>query len=280
MRILITGGAGSLAADIIPPLVGYGHAVTAVDSSPVAERTRRAAADQVFDSGGSLRTVETDLFSLDNQSQLFAEADTVIHLAGIPLEDEWPQILKTNIDLTERVLRRAQDFGVARVIYASSIHATGFTPIPPMGTLLSPDIPANPNTYYGTSKAAGEALCRYFSNTTTIRILNVRICSRFLYPQDERMLSTWLSPRDAAELFHVGCTSPLPRAYWSIWGVSANKRTWFDTNPGELLGFRPLDNAETYADSVPPNPQHHAQTSAGATIGGQFSSSNPPRMKG
>lgn len=280
MYTVITGGAGSLAADIIPDLVGRGHHVRAVDQRPVSEHTQRLAAEEGARSGGSLTTVATDLSILTDPEKVFAEASAVIHLAGIPLEDEWHAVLQANIDLTERVLGLSNQFAVPRFVYASSIHAVGFTPIPRRGELLAPTIEVNPNTYYGASKAAGEALCRYFANTTDLQVLNVRVCSRFALPRDSRMLSTWLSPGDAAELFHQGCTHAIPESYWSVWGVSANTRTWFDAYPGELVGFKPQDDAEAHIESLPAHSWLESSTPAGTTIGGQFSSTNPPRMKG
>lgn len=137
MRVAITGAAGSLAADIIPALLEVGVELVCVDRT-----------NPTTDLG-----LEWRLCSTTDREELkaaFVGCDAVIHLAGIPLEDEWERILENNIDGTQAVLDTALHAGVDKVVLASSIQATGFVGIP-ADEAVPADMRVRPNTFYGVS---------------------------------------------------------------------------------------------------------------------------------
>jgi uronate dehydrogenase len=76
----------------------------------------------------------------------------------------------------------------------------------------------------------------------------MRIGSCFPEPIDERMLSTWLSYGDFCRLVEVGLSADY--AYEVVYGVSANTRGWWDNSNAYRLGYRPQDDAETFAAKV------------------------------
>ena len=127
----------------------------------------------------------------------------MIHLGGIPGEAPWPQILEVNIDGTYKVFEAARRAGVGRVMYASSNHAVGFRP---RADFPVPDyaFPA-PDTYYGVSKVAGEALGSLYHYRYGLDSICIRILTCAERPPDVRSLSTWLSPDDAGRLFEAAC---------------------------------------------------------------------------
>ena len=55
-----------------------------------------------------------------------AGIDCVVHLAGIPTEAPWDDILQLNIGGRYNVFEAARRQGVKKVIFASSNHAVGF----------------------------------------------------------------------------------------------------------------------------------------------------------
>jgi uronate dehydrogenase len=177
-----------------------------------------------------------------------AGADAVIHLGGIPTENAWAPILDVNINGTYTVFEAARRAGVARVVFASSNHAVGFTP---RESFPVPDGAAPvPDTYYGVSKAAGEALAALYAHRYGLEAVCVRILSCFDRPQDPRMLATWLSPDDAGRLFEACVTAPAP-GFRVIYGVSANTRGgWVSLDGARALGYDPRDDAEAYAPEV------------------------------
>jgi uronate dehydrogenase len=269
-RIALTGAAGSLAADIIPGLLAQGHSVVGID--------QRTPAD-TFGCEFVVGPI--------NDRALLLEAmrgcDAVIHLAGIPLEAEWAQIMQANIDGTEAVLHVAQRLGIGRVVLASSIHAAGFVPVPTDGTLVPDDVPVRPNTFYGVSKAAVEALGSFYHDRFGLDVICLRIASRFAEPTGERTLSTWLSPADAVRLFDACLQTPSP-GFRTIWGVSANTRGYLSAEGGAAIGFTPVDDSECFAERMfaasEKDPSLLATDWDRAYIGGVFSSAHPPRFGG
>ena len=266
-RVALTGAAGSLAGDIIPRLVEAGYSLVCVDRTDPA------------DTHGQdwIRSEVADTRAL---AEAFTGCEAVIHLAGIPLEDEWENILAANIDGTRSVLEAARLAGVPRAVLASSIHAAGFTAVPGNGEIVPDETPIRPNTLYGVSKAAVEALGSYYSDRYGMNVICLRIASRFDRPRDVRMLSTWLSPEDAGRLFIAALTDP-GDGYRTVWGVSANTRSYLSPDGGAAIGYFPKDNAEVYAQDLtePRAPAAAAETEWDrAYIGGVFCSPQPPRQ--
>jgi len=261
LRIAVTGAAGSLAGDIIPGLVAQGHEIVGVD--------RR--------SPSSFAGAAWETCSISDRERLtavFAGCDAVIHLAGIPLEDEWESLLAVNIDGTQAVLEASRRAGVRRVVLASSIHAAGFVPVPDDGAPVADDVAVRPNTFYGVSKAAAEALGRLYHDRWGLEVVALRIASRFSAPLDERMLSTWLSPSDAVRLF-TAALSAEGVGYRVVWGVSANTRGYLSHEGGASIGYTPQDDAEAFAAQV----QGRVTRWDRQYIGGAFCSPTPPRVE-
>jgi hypothetical protein len=131
------------------------------------------------------------------------------------------------------------------VVLASSNHAVGF--VPRESFPVADDARPEPDTYYGVSKAAGEALAALYARRYGLETICVRILSCFDRPQNQRMLSTWLSPDDAGRLFEACLTAPAP-GFRVIYGVSANTRGgWVSLDGARALGYQPQDDAEAYA---------------------------------
>ena len=177
-----------------------------------------------------------------------AGADAVIHLGGIPTEAAWATVLDVNVNGTYTVFEAARRAGVPRVVFASSNHAVGFAP---RASFPVPDDAAPlPDTYYGVSKAAGEAIAALYARRYELDAICVRILSCFERPRDPRMLATWLSPDDAGRLFEACLTAPAP-GFRVIYGVSANTRGgWVSLDGARALGYEPRDDAEAYAAQV------------------------------
>ncbi len=186
---------------------------------------------------------------LTNPAQVQAAmqgAQAVIHLGGIPDEHRYDLIRAVNIDGTQHVLEAARALGVRRVAFASSIHAVGYYP---RAQQIGPDVPVRPDTFYGVSKVAGEALGRLYFEKHGLEFVAVRICSFQPRPQDARHLSTWLSPRDAAQLFRRALDAH-GVGYLTVAGISGNTRRWMTDEGWDLLGYQPQDDAEAYAAEV------------------------------
>ncbi|WP_380161228.1 NAD-dependent epimerase/dehydratase family protein [Kineococcus sp. R86509] len=189
--------------------------------------------------------------------------DAVVHLAGIPGEDTWERILEVNVHGSWVLLDAARAAGVPKVLLASSNHAVGMAPTLDAGADLAVDAIAPPDSYYGWSKTAVESLGRLFGARTGLDVLAVRIGSCFPEPNGERALATWMSPDDVARLVEAFLVAA-PAGYRCIWGVSDNTRRWWSLEEGRAMGYEPVDDAESYAGSVP------ALNSVSEWLGGRF----------
>ncbi|HEY0937433.1 MAG TPA: NAD(P)-dependent oxidoreductase [Trebonia sp.] len=237
--ILVTGAAGRIGTMLRSRLARPGRVLRLLDIVPLPDAGRLAAGEE---------TVTATVTDLAAVTAACAGVDAVIHLGGIPGEDAWAPILDVNINGTYAVFEAARRAGVPRVVYASSNHAVGFAP---RESFPVPDGAApEPDTYYGVSKAAGEALAALYARRYGLEAVCVRILSCFDRPRDARMLSTWLSPDDAGRLFDACVTAPAP-GFRIIYGVSANTRGgWVSLDGARALGYQPRDDAEAYAAGV------------------------------
>lgn len=186
--------------------------------------------------------------SRDALDEAFAGADAVVHLAGIPSEDSWTSIRRTNIDGTYRVLEAARRAGVRRVVLASSNHAVGFLPT---GETARTDVAPRPDTYYGVSKAAMEALGSLYADKYGLEVVSLRIGMCADRPASTFDLGIWLSPADTVRLVDASLRGEVSGPVIA-YGVSANTRGWWDLTSARALGYEPQDDAEVFADEVEP----------------------------
>jgi uronate dehydrogenase len=133
---------------------------------------------------------------------------------------------------------------VPRVILASSSHATGFHPR--TGEEAPDYLSPRPDTYYGVSKVAGEALGSLYHDRYGLDVVCVRIGGCFERPMAPRHLATWLSPDDCARLMEALVATPAP-GFRVVWGVSDNTRRYFCLDEARALGYEPKDDAERFA---------------------------------
>jgi uronate dehydrogenase len=233
--VVVTGAAGLIGAMLRTRLARPGRVLRLID---VAE-LRAGPGEEV------IQASVTDLAAL---TAAFAGAEAVIHLAGVSGEGPWEHVAETNITGTWAVFEAARQTGVSRVIYASSNHAVGFAP---RAQFPVPDyaFPA-PDTYYGVSKVAGEALASLYHSRYGLDAICLRILTCAERPTYPRALSTWLSPDDAGRLFEACLTAPSP-GFRVAFGVSANTRGgWVSLAEARALGYEPRDDAEVYAAEV------------------------------
>ena len=249
--VAITGAAGRIGRAITPLLRRQGRELRLLDRAVPTEHDER---DVWF--AGDI----TDPATLDDAVR---GADLVVHLAAHPWERPWPEILAVNIDGTQKVLDAAHRGGVPRVLLASTIHAVGYATPDEAGAadVLVP----RPDTFYGVSKAAGEALGSVYADRFGMTVVSARICAFSDDVREGRSVAEWLSPADAARLVEAAAALDRP-GHHIVWGVSDNAPGWFPLGPGHAIGFHPQDDGvrrATERDGVaPPVPER-----AGALAG-------------
>jgi uronate dehydrogenase len=201
-----------------------------------------------LDAGEGEEVVRGDATDLDVMLRAMAGCDACIHLAAIPVEAPFADILHSNLLGCWTAFEAARRTGCGRIVFASSNHATGFYRT---DERIGPGDPIKPDTYYGVSKAFGEALGRMYHEKFGLAVACLRIGSARERPEDTRQLSTWLSPGDLARLVKACLTAP-DLGFAIVYGVSNNRRGWWDLEPGRRLGYEPEDDAEIFAGEVPP----------------------------
>ena len=133
-----------------------------------------------------------------------------MHLAGLLEGEDSLQTLDVNLRGTYHVLEAARLQGVGRVVFASSIAATGcLSPsFVPEQLPIRENEPCRPDGPYAASKLAAEAVCnayatRYGITTIALRIAGVQRPAEWDEPpwemQRSPILWTWISARDASQ---------------------------------------------------------------------------------
>jgi uronate dehydrogenase len=192
------------------------------------------------------RFVAADLRKPDEVRALLVGAEGVLHFGGISGEAPWGSILEGNIVGCYNVFEAARRNKVKRILFATSNHAVGFYR---RDQTIDHRVYPKPDGRYGVSKVFGEALGSLYADKYGLQVFLMRIGNVNRRPLDKRRLSIWLSPRDLAQLVSIGIDHPDIR-FEIVYGVSGNKRSWYDNANAARLGYRPQDDAETYAEAI------------------------------
>jgi len=231
-KLLITGAAGRIGTSLRPPLRALGHELVLLD---------RRAPDAPPEPHE--RFVCAGLEDRSGLDDALDGVDTVVHLAGIPTEDDWDALVTVNLTGTKDLLERAAAAGVRRVVQASSIHAVGRVPEPGQGETLVPgDRNPRPDTYYGVTKAAMELLGSLFADRFDMTVVSARIGAFGERPSTARALRMWTSADDLARLVQAVVEWDRP-GHHVVWALSRNSGSAADLTAGERIGFRPQDDA-------------------------------------
>lgn len=234
MKLILMTGAGGQAAGMIRPLLRRHYRLRLSDLKPVADRT------------GEEEDVPADLTDVTALARAVDGVDGIVHLGGFSVEGPWPTILKANIEGLYNLYEASRLAGVKRIVFASSNHAVGFYR---RDQTIGDDVTTRPDSRYGASKAFGEALGSLYADKYGLEVLSIRIGNIADRPVDARRLAIWVSPRDIVQLIRIGLDTPGIR-HEIVYGMSDNKRAWWDNSNAHRLGYRPEDRSEDYAEQV------------------------------
>lgn len=233
--ILITGAAGMIGKQ----LQGY-----------LRERYRLRLMyhHTILPAVGDDEVIVGDVCDLPTVEKAVLGVRAIVHLAGDPKVDAtFESVLEKNIRGTYNVYEAAKRHGGPKVIFASTNHVAGWYEV--LQQYVTPEMPVRPDGYYGASKAFGEALGRWYNDAFGLGVICLRIGSYLDRPMNMRNLSTWLSPRDMAQVTWRAIESDVS---WGIfYAISGNTRRYWDIGDTQrILGYEPEDNAEEYASEV------------------------------
>jgi len=190
--------------------------------------------------------IRADIAKMADALKITKRVDAIVHLGGYSVEGPWEPIHKANIVGCYNVFEAARRNGVKRMLFATSNHAVGFYR---RDQVIDHRVAIKPDGRYGVSKVFGEALGSLYADKYGMEVFLMRIGNVNPRPIDKRRLSIWISPRDLAQLVSIGIDHPGIR-FEIVYGVSGNKRSWYDNSNATRLGYRPQDDAEAYAAEI------------------------------
>lgn len=172
-RILVTGGDGLIGSAVVRLLAELGAKVDVYDLGG----PDRAA--QAVRAGASSHTTGS-VIDAGSVRKAVAEHDAVVHLAGLSGLDrgEPEQIYAANALGTFLVMESAARAGIGKLVYASSINASGLPlnphPVLPSRYPWDEDEPADIADPYSLSKEANEAAARAVARRSGMGVTGLR----------------------------------------------------------------------------------------------------------
>ena len=171
-RVLITGASGFVGANLARELVRQGHTVELLLREGYQDwRVRDIAAD-----------VKATIVSLSDlaairQVMQRAKADWIFHLAvygAYPAQNDWKQMVETNIVGTYNLLDAARECGFEAFINTGSSSEYGYKTSAP-----SEDDLVEPNSDYAVSKVAATLKCALVGRSEKLPVCTLRLYSVF-----------------------------------------------------------------------------------------------------
>ena len=165
MRLLVTGGAGFIGANLVRHVLHEQPDVQVTNLDALTYAGNLASLRDVEDHP-RYRFVHGDVCDPDLVDRLMADADAVIHLAAESHVDRSidrpAEFLRTNVDGAGVVFEAARRHEVERVLHISTDEVYGSIEAP--GSFHEDD-PLLPNSPYAASKAAADLLARAYRET-------------------------------------------------------------------------------------------------------------------
>ena len=232
-NVLITGAAGAIGGFLRREL-GARYALRLSDLKPIT------------DLGDHEKYMQADIAHMKDALAITKGMDAIVHLGGFSVEGPWETILEANIVGLYNVFEAARRNKVKRILFATSNHAVGFYR---RSQKIDHRVYPKPDSRYGVSKVFGEALGSLYADKYGMEVFNMRIGNVNPEPLDKRRLSIWISPRDMAQLVTIGIEHPDVR-FEIVYGISGNKRAWYDNSNATRLGYKPQDDSEKWAKAI------------------------------
>ncbi|OGD44848.1 hypothetical protein A3K79_03475 [Candidatus Bathyarchaeota archaeon RBG_13_46_16b] len=180
MRVLVTGGSGRIGSRIMDVLAASGHEPIDFDVIPPKKPF------------GFLKGTITDKEQVQSSMK---GIDAVIHLAAFPTEASiptYPEGWEVNCTGTFNVFNSAVDKGISKIVYASSICASGILTWSTQRSSIkyfpvNEEHSSDPQNLYGVSKLISEKLAKMYSKRSKTVFTGLRIATVWLDEADGKL---------------------------------------------------------------------------------------------
>ena len=167
MKVLVTGGAGYIGSTVCSALLDRGHVPIIMDS--LVNGKIDFTKDRIF--------YKADIESRESLQKIFADhpdIEYVIHCAGyiyVPESVDNPfAYYYNNVVKSAFFYKNLCDFGCKKVIFSSTAALYGSTD----GTMVSEDMPVNPDSPYGRTKLMVENILQDYSVAYGLKAISLR----------------------------------------------------------------------------------------------------------
>ncbi len=180
MIYLVTGGAGFIGSNLVKEILERGHTARVLDNFSTGKRENLLP----FRKHPKFELFEGDLRSFHIVRDAVKGVDFILHQGALP---SVPRSIndpitsnEVNISGTLNVLEAAKEFGVKRVVFASSSSVYGNSERLPKEETM----PVSPMSPYAVTKYAGERYCQVFYQIYGLETVSLRYFNVFGPNQD------------------------------------------------------------------------------------------------
>ena len=176
MKILVTGGSGTIGTYLLRDLKARGHELSCYSRSQPLE--------------DHARWLRGDIADVDDLRAACAGHEAIVHLAAVPGPGRASpeQLVQVNVVGTVHVLEAALAASIKKVVFASSGAASGFSfqhrPVVPEYLPIDEDHPSAPQDEYGLSKLLAELVCKRYTDAYGIQTPCLRINHNWYVDRD------------------------------------------------------------------------------------------------
>ncbi len=158
-KILVTGTEGEVGRALLPQL------------------TKRfdATGFDIKQHAGSMKAIQGDLTYAEDVAAAAEGMDAIVHMAGLLCSSDQVRSIDLNVKATANVLQAAVDKGVKRVVYCSTVWASGHGLTEPY-VPIDEKIPCAPVCMYGQTKWMGELMTEWYARMHGLETVIIRFC--------------------------------------------------------------------------------------------------------
>jgi len=158
-KVLITGTEGQVGSVLLAQLAGRFDA-TGFDIKPHK---------------GTQKAIQGDLLCYDDIARAAEGKDAIVHMAALLCRNEQDLSIDLNVKATANVLQAAAEKGVRRVVYCSTVWASGHGLTEPYQP-IDEAVPCQPVCMYGQTKWLGELMTEWYGRMRGLETVIIRFC--------------------------------------------------------------------------------------------------------